>query len=167
MAKLRLKDEWKMWGALAAVVLAVVIYLYIASRPPMEGGEYLWKVTKIEGPNELAMKGSGDVIRVRLIGLKIPASMDEAAREYLGKALINQWVRVKTLRQEGNDLKVGFVYLSGDDLNARMVRQGLAEIDRNEKGFDVRPFIELEQEAMRQKRGLWAKPAQGAGVGVK
>ncbi len=164
MAKLRLKDEWKMWGALAVVVLILVIYLYIASRPPMEGGEYLWKVTKVEGPNELVMKGSGDVIRVRLIGLKVPASMDEAAREYLDKTLMNQWVRVKTLRQEGDDLRIGFVYLSGDDLSARMVRQGLAKIDRNEKGFDVRPYIELEQEAMRQKRGLWATAGRGAGV---
>jgi len=162
MAKLRLKDEWKMWGSLAAVVLILVIYLYIASRPPMEGGEYLWRVTKVEGPNEVALRGSGDEIRVRLIGLKMPASVNEAAREYLNKTLANEWVRVKALRVEKDGLKLGFIYLSGDDINARMVRQGLAEIDRDEKGFDVRPYIELEQEARREKRGLWATSGQGA-----
>jgi micrococcal nuclease len=162
MAKFRLKDEWKMWGSLAIVVLIVVIYLYFASRPPMEGGEYLWNVTKVEGPNELALRGSGEEIRVRLIGLKTPASLDEAARDYLSKTLLNQWVRVKTLRTEADDLRLGFIYLSGDDINARMIRQGLAEIDRDEKGFDVRPYIELEQEARREKRGLWATSGQGA-----
>ncbi len=161
MAKLRLKDEWKMWGSLAMVVLILVIYLYIASRPPTEGGEYLWKVTKVEEPNELALRGSGDEIRVRLIGLKIPASVGEAARDYLNKTLANQWVRLKALRTEKSGLKLGFIYLSGDDINARMVRQGLAEIDRDEKGFDVRPYIELEQEAKRQRRGLWAISGQG------
>jgi endonuclease YncB( thermonuclease family) len=162
MAKLRLKNEWKMWGSVALVVLILVIYLYIASRPPMEGGEYLWKVTKVEGPNEVTLRGSGDEIRVRLIGLKTPASVTEAAREYLNNTLANQWVRVKALRVEKDGLKLGFIYLSGDDINARMVRQGLAEIDREEKGFDVRPYIELEQEAKRQKRGLWATSGQGA-----
>lgn len=162
MAKVRIKDEWKMWAAVAAAVLILVIYLYIASRPPMEGGEYLWRVTKVEGPNEVALRGSGEEIRVRLIALKIPTSVSEAARDYLNKTLANQWVRVKPLRVEKDGLKLGFIYLSGDDINARMVRQGFAEIDREEKEFDVRPYIELEQEAKRQKRGLWATPGQGA-----
>jgi endonuclease YncB( thermonuclease family) len=162
MAKVQLKNEWRLWGTLAIVAALVVAYLYFASRPPTEGGEYLWKVISIEGPNELTLRGSGSVIKVRLIGLKTPSSEEEAARKYLTKTLANQWVRVKTVREEADGLKLGFVYLSGDDINARMVRSGLAEIDRGDKAFDVRPFIELEQEAKRQKRGLWGKKDQGA-----
>lgn len=161
MAKLQLKNEWRMWGSLGILALLIVGYLYYASRPPTEGGEYLWKVTKIDGPEELSLKGSGEVIKVKLIGLKIPASQHEAAREYLAKTLGNQWVRVKTLREGKGGLRIGFIYLSGEDVNARMVRMGLAEIDKEEKAFDVRPYIELEQEAKRQKRGLWGKPGQG------
>lgn len=162
MAKVQLKHEWRLWGTLAVVAALTVTYLFFASRPPTEGGEYLWKVIKIEGPNELTLKGSGSVIRVRMIGLETPPSEDEAARKYLTKTLADQWVRLKTLREEADDLRVGFVFLSGDDINARMVRLGLAKIDQQDKAFDVRPFIELEQEAKRQKRGLWAKTDQGA-----
>jgi endonuclease YncB( thermonuclease family) len=38
-----------------------------------------------------------------------------------------------------------------------MIRLGLANIDRDEKSFDIRPYIELEQEAEKSKRGLWNK----------
>ena len=43
-----------------------------------------------------------------------------------------------------------------------MIRQGLAEIDREEKDFDIRPYIELEQEAKREQRGLWRQQSPGA-----
>ena len=52
--------------------------------------------------------------------------------------------------------------MSGEDIIARMIRQGLAEIDRDEKSFDVRPYMELEQEAKRERKGLWAQSPQGA-----
>jgi endonuclease YncB( thermonuclease family) len=54
-------------------------------------------------------------------------------------------------------VKEGFVYISGEDVSARMIRLGLANIDRDEKSFDIRPYIELEQEAEKSKRGLWNK----------
>jgi len=162
MAKLRLEKEWKIWAAGAAVILLLVLYLYVASRPPMEGGEYLWNVTKILDSRNLSLKGSGEAIQFKLAGLQVPQSQEEASREFLAKTLLNNWVKIKTLRQDPKGVKEGLVFLSGDDISARMVRQGLAEIDRNEKDFDIRPYIELEQEAKRQQRGLWRASGPGA-----
>ena len=162
MAKLRLEQEWKIWAAVAAIFLLVALYLYVASRPPMEGGEYLWNVAKVIDSRNLSLKGSGEVIQFKLAGLRVPQSQEEAAREYLEKTLLSNWVRIKTVRQDPKGIKEGLVFLSGDDISARMVRQGLAEIDRDEKGFDIRPYIELEQEAKRQQRGLWRESGPGA-----
>lgn len=162
MAKLQLKQEWRLWGGIAIVLVALVGYLYLASRPPMEGGEYLWHVTNITGPDQLRLKGTGKTIDFTLIGLRIPSSQIEAAREFLTKTLNQQWVRIKTVRESPNGTPVGFVYLSGEDINARFIRLGLAELDREEKDFDVRPYIELEQEAKRQQRGMWAESDRGA-----
>jgi len=162
MAKLRLESEWKLWAGVAAIFVLVAIYLYMASRPPMEGGEYLWNVTKVLDSKNLSLKGSGEVIQFRLAGLVVPQSQEEASREFLAKTLLNNWIKIKTLRQEPKGVKEGFVFLSGDDISARMVRQGLAQIDRNEKDFDIRPYIELEQEAKRQQRGLWRESGPGA-----
>jgi micrococcal nuclease len=162
MAKLRLEGEWKLWIGVAVLFGAIAFYLYMVSRPPMEGGEYLWNVTKVTDSKNLNLKGSGDVIQFTLVGLRIPKSQEEAAKDFLTRTLLNQWVRVKLLREESQKVREGFVFLSGEDINARMVRQGLAEIDREEKAFDVRPYIELEQEAKREQRGLWKEPSRGA-----
>jgi micrococcal nuclease len=157
MAKLRLQGEWKIWLSLGGVFVLVAIYLYMVSRPPMEGGEYLWRVIKVQDARNLSLKGSGNVIKFRLIGLQIPASQEQAAREFLTKSLDDEWVRIKTIRDLPDGVKEGFAYLSGEDMIARMIRQGLAKVHVEEKSIDVRPYIELEQEAKREKRGLWGQ----------
>lgn len=155
MAKVRIEKEWRIWASVGALFVLLVGYLYFASRPPTEGGENLWKVTKVVDAQDLMLKSSGATVHFRLAGMRIPASQTEAAKEFLTKTLDSKWVRVKTLREGPQDVKEGLVFLSGEDINARLVRLGMAEIDRNESGFDIRPYIELEQEANREKKGLW------------
>lgn len=142
---------------MAALVVLVIGYLYWVSRPPMEGGEYLWNVTKVIDSKTLNLKGSGASIRFRLIGARVPPAYDKQVEEFLTKSLEAHWVRIKTVRDDPKGLKEGFVFLDGEDILARLIRQGLAEIDRSEKDFDVRPYMELEQEAKKQKKGLWGQ----------
>lgn len=155
MAKIRLEKEWKIWLSLGGVSLIAILYLYMASRPPTEGGEQLWKVMKVVDGKNLSLKSSGAVIQVRLAGLRVPPSQGEASKDFLTKTLETKWVRLKPVRETSDGIKEGFVFLSGEDINARLIRIGMAEIDRDEEGFDVRPYIELEQEAKREKKGLW------------
>ena len=155
MAKVRLEKEWRIWASLGAFFLLLVVYLYMASRQPTEGGEQLWKVMKVVDAQNLSLKGSGNIIQFKLAGLRIPSSQNEAAKEFLAKSLDAKWVRMKTLRENPDGVKEGFVFLAGEDMNARLVRLGMAEIDRDDAAFDVRPYIELELEAKREKKGLW------------
>ncbi|MDD3471875.1 MAG: thermonuclease family protein [Syntrophaceae bacterium] len=157
MAKLRLQNEWKMWGSLALFLLLIVGYLWYASRPPTEGDEPLWRVTGVIDASTIKVRGSGQVMDVSLAGLQIPQSQQEAAKEFLNKTLKDQWVRVKLLGQDTGQVKKALLFISGEDVNARMIRWGLAQINRDEKDFDVRPYMELEQEAEMSKRGLWNK----------
>jgi len=162
MAKLAIKTEWKIWIAFGALILCIVGYLYFASLPPKEGDEPLWKVTRALDERTLTVRGSGKVMEVRLIGLRIPASEKENARDFLAKTLQDKWIRVAPVRDHAKDGKEGMVFLASEDIIARMVRLGLAEIDRNEQAIDVRPYLELEQEARREKRGLWRQSGNGA-----
>lgn len=162
MARLQLQGEWKLWAGFAAIFILIASYLYMVSRPPMEGGEYLWRVDKVLGSKDFSLRSLGNIIRFRLIGMRVPPSQEQPARDYLTKTLENQWVRIKIIREDPQGVKEGFLYLSGEDLIARMIRQGLAEIDRDERSFDVRPYIELEQEAKRERKGLWSQAPQGA-----
>ncbi len=157
MAKLRLQNEWKMWVSLVVLIILTVGYLYYASRPPTEGDEPLWKVTGIVDATTIKVRGSGQVMEVTLAGLQVPQSQVETSKDFLNKTLDQMWVRVKLVGHETKNPRQGFVFISGEDLTARMIRLGLARIDREEKNFDVRPYMELEQEAESSKRGLWNK----------
>jgi micrococcal nuclease len=162
MAKLRFEGEWKLWVTLGVLAASVVGYLYFVSRPPMEGGEYLWNVVKAVNGREVTLRGSGNLVQFRLIGLTVPPSQEKAAQEFLAKSLQDQWIRMKALRDAPQGVKEGLMYLSGEDMVARLIRQGLAQTDRSETAFDVRPYMELEQEAKKQKRGMWSHSEQGA-----
>jgi endonuclease YncB( thermonuclease family) len=162
VAKVQIKGEWKLWVGLAGFFLLGVVYLYYVSRPPMEGDEYLWSVTKVVSPKRLSLKGSGKQIEFVLAGLAVPKSQESTAQKMLEKTLTGRWVRIKPLKGSSKDVQEGLVFLSGEDLLARMIRQGLGQVSRTEKGFDIRPYIELELEAKRAKRGLWAHPTAGA-----
>jgi endonuclease YncB( thermonuclease family) len=162
MAKLTSKDEWKLWAGVAAVIIVTLGWLFFASRPPTEGGEKLWRVERVTDARTLSLKGSGQVIDLKLVGLDIPPSHEQAAKDFLAEALLNKWVRAKVLREGPEKIKAGFVFLSSEEVNARMIRQGLAKIDQAEKDFDLRPYMELEQEAKSKLRGLWSPSAPGA-----
>jgi hypothetical protein len=162
MAKMRLQGEWKLWLGFLGIFLLVVIYLYVETRPEMEGGEYLWRVDKILSSKDFSLKSRGKVIRFRLIALRVPQSQEQPARDYLRNTLETQWVRIKVVRDDPHGTKEGFLYRSGEDVIARMIRQGMAEINRDERSFDVRPYMELEQEAKRERKGLWSQAPQGA-----
>ncbi len=114
-------------------------------------------MTKVLGPTTLSLKSEGKVVEFRIAGLKSPQDREAQMKDFLAKTLESKWVRIKVLRERNGDIREGLLYLSGEDINARLVRLGMAEIDRDEQGFDVRPYIELEQEARREKKGIWSE----------
>ncbi len=161
MPKDKLKSEWKLWLGLGAAFLLFVVCLYFASRPREEGGEPLWYVEQVTGHDRLRLKSRGQTVEMKLVGLEIPASQAPAVKALLEKTLKDEWVRLKTLRDEPDGIKAGFVYLAGEDIHSRLIRQGMAKVIRGEQGLDVRPYIELEMEAQKDKRGLWAEAGRG------
>jgi endonuclease YncB( thermonuclease family) len=157
-----LEGEWKLWAGVGAIILATVVMLYLMSRPPKEGSEYLKQVTKIVDERTLTLRGAGQTVEFRFIGLDIPDARKKAVRDLLKNTLLEQWVRTKAIGDETKPVMEGFVYISGEDVHARIIRQGLATVDRGETRFDVSPYVELELEAKREKRGLWGGPQTGA-----
>ena len=161
MAKPRLKNEWKLWAVVAGIFVALVAYLYFVSRPPMEGGEYLWQVANVAENGELTLKGSGKTIKLKLVALEIPKSQAKAVQELLTELLKNKWVRIKKVKEDNDGVVEGFVYLEGEDMHSRIIRQGLGRIKKDHADFDVRHYMELELEAKKGKRGLWSSTAEG------
>ena len=162
LAKARIEKEWRLWATIAGIFVLIVAFLYWESRPPTEGGELLYRVTKVLDDGKLDLKGGGKSLQFKLVALEVPPAQADAFKEFLTQALKDNWVRIKAVREEAGGVGVGFVFLSGEDLHARVIRQGLAKMDRDAKGFDVRPYIELELEAKQARRGMWASSSEGA-----
>ncbi|MBM4326962.1 MAG: hypothetical protein FJ118_07340 [Deltaproteobacteria bacterium] len=162
MAKARIDKEWRLWATIAGILVLVVAFLYWESRPPTEGGELLFRVTRVLDDGKLDLKGGGKTFQFKLVALEIQPARAEAFKEFLTHALKDKWVRIKAVREEAGGVSAGFVYLSGEDTHARVIRQGMARMDREAKDLDVRPYIELELEAKQAKRGMWASWGEGA-----
>lgn len=156
MAKTQFQSEWKFWIFVGAFAVVLIIGLYFRSRPPMEGGEHLYSVVGVIDEKTVKLAGEGRRIQFRLAGIEIPSDQAQGARDLLKQTLEGEWVKPKALHEDASGVKEGFLFLKGEDIHARLVRQGRAVIDRNAQGFDVRVYIELELEAKKEKRGLWA-----------
>ena len=85
MAKLKWKNEWKLWVGIGLLLLLLVGYLYWVSRPPSESGQPLWRVTQIVDGTTLTLRGSGKIIDIKLVGLNVPQSQEANAKEFLTK----------------------------------------------------------------------------------
>jgi endonuclease YncB( thermonuclease family) len=162
LAKVKIKNEWKIYAGLGVLALLLIAYLYWVSRPPMESGEYLWNVIEVIDERNIKVKGQGKEKQFRLVGLEIPDSQKQNAIAILTDTLLRQWVRIKPTSKDSGDVEEGFIFISGEDVHARFIRQGVALMSRDQKEIDIRPFIELEMEAKREKRGLWKDKSSGA-----
>jgi endonuclease YncB( thermonuclease family) len=51
------------------------------------------------------------------------------------------------------------VYIDGKNVNLEMVKEGLAEVYKGKPapGFDNQPYWDAEQEARKEKRGMWSQ----------
>lgn len=115
--------------------------------------------------------GSFKGIKVRLIGVDAPESRKTFRKEigYFGKeakAFLKNMIDGKNLKLEFDVNRfdryhrtLAYAYLeNGTFVNAELVKQGYAmvmTVPPNVKFADL--FVELQQEAIENERGLWAK----------
>jgi len=82
----------------------------------------------------------------------------QCAKEYLTEAILNRVVEIKGYGLDRDDHVLGEVFLRGKNINLEMVRTGVAEVCRGKPpmSFDPEPYLKVEEEARKAKRGIWA-----------
>jgi len=107
-------------------------------------------------------------MEVRLAGIVTPgiSKMErsqgqtciQGAKEYLAEVILNRVVEIKGYGLDQHDRVLGEVFLRGKNINLEMVRTGLAEVCRGKSpmSFDLEPYLKVEEEARKAKRGMWA-----------
>lgn len=77
----------------------------------------------------------------------------DAATKALRKLLLGKTVTVKYHQKDRTGALVGCVYLTKEDVNLRMIRDGYAEYAGN---VSEHPYLDAQREARLAGRGMWA-----------
>jgi len=158
------------------ILLSVIIFAY-QYKPKeinldLQYKDSYYVVTKVsDGDTFWVEKADGSREKVRLIGIDAPESQNtgdkkigyygKEAKNFLTKFLLNKRVRLETDVRPRDQYKrlLAYVYLEdGTFVNAHLVKNGYAKVytvPPNVKHSDT--FLKLQQEARKNKRGLWNK----------
>jgi endonuclease YncB( thermonuclease family) len=126
-------------------------------------------VTRVYDGDTLTVESEGYKFKVLLVGIDAPETYrkkNEPGQPFSNKAKIHlqKLVLNKTVELEGYGLDrysrvLGVVYVDGINVNLEMVKEGLAEVYKGKPapGFDNRPYWDAEQEARKNKLGMWSQ----------
>ena len=98
-------------------------------------------------------------VRVRLAQIDAPEkrqAFGTRSRQALAALVFRKTVTVAEAGRDRYGRVIGTVHLAGVDVNAQMVREGMAWVYR--QYAKDRTLYELERQAKASKRGLWADP---------
>ena len=67
-------------------------------------------------------------------------------------------VDIKSYSLDRHNRILGEIFLDGENINLKIVRAGMAEIDRDKPppGLDMYPYHKAEYEAKTERMGIWS-----------
>lgn len=116
-------------------------------------------VALADGDTVTVLDASHQQHRIRLAGIDAPESgqpFGQAARDALGALCFNRLVTVRVQETDRYGRLVGWIEADGQNVNHRLVRDGLAW---HYQQYDQSATLaELENDARTHRRGLWNDP---------
>lgn len=148
-------------------VIGLIVVLAIASllrerfdAQPVTPAVEAWTIQTVhDGDTVTAVAADGREERIRLLGIDAPEYRQAHGRE--ARAALKQKVRGQPVRLEPHgrdqyDRLLGTLWIDQRNLNRELVAEGHAWVfDRFTPRADLQ---EAQQEARRDRRGLWATP---------
>lgn len=114
----------------------------------------------IDGDTFDLLNDNHKTYRIRMEGIDAPEKgmpFYQVSKKHLGSLCFGQRVAVQITQTESGNRKIGFTFLSsGNELSHEMIRAGLAW--HFVKYNSDRDLAALEQEARKERRGLWKDP---------
>jgi endonuclease YncB( thermonuclease family) len=116
------------------------------------------RVTKVKDGDSLVLQTTDALpVQVRLAEIDTPEKGEpwsNAARQALARMVADRDVAVRRFDVDQYDRLVGRVFIDGSDVNAELVRQGLAVVYC--RFAEDRRLYEIEAEARAARRGVWS-----------
>ena len=160
---------------MSKTTLTLLLLLPFTTAPLIASDPVLAHVERVIDGDTLQVRFEGKSHTVRLIGVDTPETKHPTkAVQYFGreasaftkahlegKAVLLEKDRTgDTVDRYGRLLR--YVYLDGDNFNARLIREGYAHAYRRFPFSKRQEFIQLEDQAKRREIGLWNGNGNGA-----
>ena len=140
----------------------ILIALMLMISASVRATDLSGKVTEVIDGNTIGLKSLSHTIKVRLLAMSPPEKEQpyaEAARKHLADLVLGKFVVVRYTGIGSQGYLVGRILLEQADINAQMLRDGVAwyyqveAVDLSEAERQLYPAC--EQAARAEKRGLW------------
>jgi len=152
--------------AILTIVPLLMVCLLIAPFISLAGQ---FKVTRVYDGDTIMAEGHDITIYVLLAGIDAPEidpqrhqqqPYGQEAKRYLETTVLNKTVEIKGYgigAYPYNHL-VGEIYVSGQNINIEMVKQGFAEVfhEMQPDGLHIAPYLEAEKKAKDAQKGIWS-----------
>lgn len=136
----------------------LIFFLLLVGTARAEGIQ--GRVIKIaNGDTITILVDENNEVKIKLAEIDAPELSQPYGRQSLGvlaTLVLDKTVKVKDQTVGRDDRTVAHVYVAGKDVNAVMVQQGAAWVDR--AFLKDKDLLALEQEARQNKDGLWSLP---------
>ena len=146
--------------SLCSLFFALVVTLCLAGDT--RASSFFGKVIEITDGDAITVFNLNRPVRVRLLGVDAPEKdqfYGDVAKQHLKDLIFDKLVSVEYSGIASNGNLVGRVLINGTDVGAQMIRDGVAWYDPSHNSrlteTDRDVYIQSEQAARNEKRGLW------------
>jgi endonuclease YncB( thermonuclease family) len=143
------------WLSINRLLLPLLLLFTLSAQAETLEG----KVVKIaDGDTLTLLTSSNQQVKVRLAGIDTPERKQpfgNKAKQALAKLAFQKQVLVEVDTKDRYGRTVGVVFVDGQNVNAELVRQGMAWVYR--KYNKDKALYELEAKAREKELGLWLK----------
>jgi endonuclease YncB( thermonuclease family) len=149
------------------ILFSFLVFILLFSAHTSLCAQFL--VTRVYDGDRLTVESEGYKFKVLLVGIDAPETsikknelgqpFSNRAKIHLQKLVLNKTVELEGYGLDRYSRVLGVVYIDGKNVNLEMVKEGLAEVYKGKPapGFDNRPYWEAENEARKNKRGMWVQ----------
>jgi len=130
------------------------------------GVEARWKAVRVIDGDSIILEKAGRLYEVRLAGIDAPELgwKDRPAqpfavesKEHLEKLVECESLDVKVIDRDRYGRLLVVIFCDGDNINLKMVEDGMAEYYRGRPSLDISIYRLAEEEARRKALGIWSQ----------
>ncbi len=140
----------------------LILLLLLILAPAVQATLTGWVVRVIDGDTLVMLAAPATEVRIRLAGIDAPENgqpFGQHARQFLALRVAGRVVEISADTRDRYGRVLGTLRADGRDINAELVCGGMAWAYRVRSEAQNPAYLQCENAAREQKKGLWQAPS--------